>query len=188
MKTSYIHLQPELILFLSLLVYTSKDLVLPFIAACILHEFGHIAMLHCIKHCIKQWSIDSFGMNITSSALSYKQTILSALAGPLMNLLGILYAPLSPAFAFYNLILGIYNLLPLSFLDGGTILHALLSLFLPLRKADSIASKVTLITLVLIIIIGVTAALHFGPFPFLLSLLLLFRCIKEYDLVSWIRE
>ena len=184
MKRSTIYLQPELILFLSLLVYKNNSYVLPYIAACLLHELGHITMLHCIKHCINSISLSPSGMTITTANLSYGQTVLSSLAGPLMNFLGVLYAPLSPTFAFYNLILGLYNLLPLSFLDGGAVLHSMLSICLPLSKADSIAKIVSLITSILIFIIGVIATFYFGLFPFLLSLLLLFRCIKEYDLIS----
>lgn len=184
MKKIKIAIQPELILFLSVLIYTNPDLVIPFLAACTLHELGHIAMLHCIKHCMLRLDIGIHGAVIISEALDYRQTLLAALSGPMANILGLLYWPLSPAFAYYNLILGIFNLLPLKFLDGGTILHTVLCLNLPLDTADMISRSVGVVTGVMLFITGIVAVFHFGFLPLIISGMMLFRCIKGYYLVS----
>lgn len=184
MKRGNTTIQPELILFLSVLIYTNPEYAIPFLFAATLHELGHITMLHCIKHCTISTIIGLHGAEITTGALDYRQKLLTTLAGPAANFLGLLYRPLSPAFAIYNLILGLYNLLPLPFLDGGTILHTILAMRLPLDRADLISRIIAMITALFLFITGIIAAYRFGIFPLLLSVMIGFRCIEAYYLVS----
>lgn len=184
MKKRKFTIQPELVLFLSMLIYTKPELAIPFLAASLLHELGHIAMLYCIKHCNMQANIGLHGAIITTESLGYRQKLLTTLAGPAANFLCLLYNPLSPAFATYNLILGLYNLLPLTFLDGGTILHTSLAIHLSLDRADSISRSVSFFTAAVLFIIGIFASRRYGMLPVLLSGMIFFRCIEAYYLVS----
>lgn len=183
-----ITLQPELILFLSILIYKEPTVILPFLAACILHELGHITMLHCIKHCTYSISLQAAGAVITTESLTYRQILWATLSGPAANFLGLLYAPLSPAFAKYNLVLGIYNLLPLSFLDGGVILNTLLRVFRPPDQADVLSGKISKLTLYLLLFFSLLISLwQKNPLPSIAATLLFMKqysaCRKEGHLL-----
>ncbi len=103
------------------------------------HEAGHLLVLFCGQTPPKEIRIQLFDLAIVdggSSGRSYKQDIALYFAGPAVNLLmaAVFYAlyclwklPFFPTFASINLLLGLFNLLPVEALDGGQILYALLA-------------------------------------------------------------
>lgn len=175
---------PEFILFFSVLIYKQPERAVPFLAACLLHELGHIAMLHCMKHCRNNISVGFHGMQIHAAGLSYRQILLATAAGPAANFFGLLLAPLSPSFAFYNLALGIYNLLPLPFLDGGSILSAALSMGLAPDQVHKIENIVFRSILLCIVVAALFLIPRLGLLPLLIAALLIIRCIQYSFLVS----
>lgn len=170
---------PEAVLFFSVLYFKYPMHIVPFILACTVHELGHIAMLHCIKHCICRLRVHSFGVVIQSTSLSYLDSLYCALAGPVVNLICSLLFPLFPLFAKYNLCLGLYNLLPLTFLDGGLILKTLLHQILSPNTADQFSQHISKMTGISIFLISVL----FGAKPIwiLSSCILCFRacCLSK---------
>ena len=81
-------------------------------------------------------------LRIDAAGLGYRQELLAALAGPLVNLVcGALFCMRSPAFAAYSLMLGIYNLLPVWPLDGGRAVRCALAQHLPLARAEAVSRR-----------------------------------------------
>jgi stage IV sporulation protein FB len=98
-----------------------------------LHEMGHTSAALLLGKRILSVRIVPTGINIILSApSSYEEELFIAAAGPLMNALYALIAAYMPytlgaTVRGVSLFLALFNLLPLSPLDGGRILTALLS-------------------------------------------------------------
>lgn len=115
------------------------------IIAILLHECGHALLLVLLLHQKPVFQVSFGGIALrwnTASAGTIKQTVI-LLAGPLANgaATAISYAFCNHQlqlwlylFGGVNLLLGIFNLLPLGFLDGGRLLELFLQQFLPCDK------------------------------------------------------
>lgn len=116
---------------------------------CILHEAGHLtAMLICGKKA-EEIDLGYFGMRIVTDKrfLSPFREAVVAFAGPFVNLVFsvLFYAFGKNDIATVNLSLGIFNLLPVTMLDGGHII----STFFPdskLHRKLSLACACGLLT------------------------------------------
>ena len=104
---------------------------------CALHELGHITAMKLFGIHIKGLTLYSGGVKLKSDSLALCGTLteISVLAaGPLVNLLlgaaGCFFG--NRLFAGINISLLLFNLLPLSSLDGGRILAAVSERFCPL--------------------------------------------------------
>lgn len=111
-------------------------------AACLLHELGHMAAMKLSGVKIRGLTFYSGGIGLKSEPLSLLKTgreIFILAAGPLVNLfLGAISGALGfGIFAGVNLSLMLFNLLPLSMLDGGRIMAAVLERICPLRDITS---------------------------------------------------
>ncbi len=122
------------LLLAALLFYFDEQCLLPrALAACALHELGHLAAIRALGGRVERMVLGAAGAEIRlrgSCALSYGGEILAAAAGPAVNLaLAWLLGGWFPVFAGMSLALGLFNLLPVYPLDGGRILyHALAAL------------------------------------------------------------
>ena len=84
------------------------------------HELAHVVMMLACGGQVRRLTLRFADLQIAASGLGYRQELLSALAGPLVNLIcGAAFCMQRPSFAAYSLMLGIYNLLPVWPLDGG---------------------------------------------------------------------
>ena len=126
-------LLPMLLLFLR----SHPGDVLLFFLAVLLHEIGHLlALAHygaLPKHL--RLSLTGASLEIEDPYLSYKKEAMVFLAGPLAGLLGCAGTVLWLRWQFhrsgmlffsFNLLLTLFNLLPIRSLDGGGALYALL--------------------------------------------------------------
>lgn len=113
----------------AVLFYSNQTIkiLLPLLA-CILHELGHIFMM-CIYKCNPR-KIVFYGGGIkicpNCRIISYQKEIAVLFAGCITNLsLGIVLTILGvfSDFAFSNITLGLFNLLPFKAFDGGQILR-----------------------------------------------------------------
>ena len=94
--------------------------VLPILYAMGVHELAHVVMMLACGGRVRRLTLRFADLRIDAAGLGYRQELLAALAGPLVNLVcGALFCMRSPAFAAYSLMLGNYNLLPVWPLDGG---------------------------------------------------------------------
>ena len=135
---------------ISLMLATDKTgLALPTLFAVSLHEIGHLLAMWIVGTPPKSIRLIPASVQITRSISSrYKNDIIVALSGPLVNFAlfltlyinylifgneGILY------YSFINLIVGLFNLLPVTGLDGGTVLFSVIA-----KKRDINRAMLTL--------------------------------------------
>lgn len=131
---------------ISLMLATDKTgLALPTLFAVSLHEIGHLLAMWIVGTPPKSIRLIPASVQITRSISSrYKNDIIVALSGPLVNFAlfltlyinylifgnkGILY------YSLINLIVGLFNLLPVTGLDGGTVLFSVIAKKRDINKA-----------------------------------------------------
>ncbi len=138
---------------------------LPTLFAVTLHEFGHLFMMWICDCTPKSIKLIPASVQITSSfSRGYKNDILVALSGPAVNLLmfGTLYYNYicfgnrtTLIFSLVNLLIGLFNLLPVKGLDGGTVLFSILCKYTDINKAILLLKFVTVIFASALIIMAV---------------------------------
>lgn len=146
-------------------------LVIPTLFSVLLHEVGHLIFMWIFECEPKSIKLVPASISITRgmSAKKYGDLLIS-LAGPMVNL--IMFCSLYVNFlitksafsldcALINLAFFIFNMLPVSGLDGGTVLKIILSKKLkdPL-KAERIVRIITLAVGLLVSIIGITLIIN----------------------------
>ena len=130
--------------------------VLPILCAMAVHELAHIVMMLACGGQVRRLTLRFADLQITASGLGYRQELLSALAGPLVNLIcGAAFCMQRPSFAAYSLKLGIYNLLPVWPLDGGRMIRCVLLARLPITQAEHISEIVSFAACAVLLLIGV---------------------------------
>lgn len=126
--------------------------VLPVIGgAALCHELGHFTALYAAGAKIERIRLTAFGAEILADTrfLPYGREILCTLAGPATNLLlAVLLAQWAGAYlaAGANLLLGCFNLLPVSSLDGGRALYLAVSWAFGPLTADVVSRWIGLTT------------------------------------------
>lgn len=159
MERSHPHVSPQQLwlgrvrftpgfLFLSaLLLYQSSSVFLiSFLFAAALHELAHVYMAYLLRIPIRTLSMTAFGcvLSLTDEALiPTEKLLLIAAAGPLLNL-GVAalcqglsnFCALAALFGAENLLLALFNLLPVFPLDGAVILSSALSIRLLPEQAE----------------------------------------------------
>lgn len=121
---------------------------LPLMLSVLLHELAHIAVLLAFKCRIKavKLIIGCLGVEYEDN-VSRTEKILSLLAGPLANifLAAVGYSLKNEVLFAINLILALYNLLPVRGLDGGSIIKTVLSDVMPANRIDNLLNIIALI-------------------------------------------
>lgn len=139
-----------------LFLFRSMRLILGFYAACIIHELGHIAAIRLTGGCVREISLSFLGIKISSDPAPGRMKGLAVLlSGPAANLItgGIcLYLGISGFFARFSIAEGLFNLLPLSFLDGGAALD-ILTQSTKYEKPLKITAKIVFLSPVLLYVI-----------------------------------
>jgi stage IV sporulation protein FB len=141
----------------------------PLALLCVLiHECGHITVLHVLHVPIEKVSLRLFGINITlrnGSVLSYRQEAALSLAGSAANFItcapaSLLYClgifPLQTGAVFvFSLMLGCFNLLPVASLDGGRALESALCRKMSCGKAEKTVSVISTVLIMPLAAAGV---------------------------------
>lgn len=120
------------LLLAAVIFYFDEQWLLPrALAACALHELGHLAAIQALGGRVERVVLGAAGAEIRlagSCRLSYGGEIAAAAAGPLVNLiLAWTLGGCLPIFTGMNLALGAFNLLPVFPMDGGRILYFILA-------------------------------------------------------------
>ena len=171
---------PTVPLLLALFVLLSSPLLLgALLLAALTHELGHCAMLRWLQARVTAVRITALGAEMRiEGRLSYGGEVLAAAAGPAVNLL---LAPLLAyggrlwemlyLFAGTQLVLGLFNLLPILPLDGGSMLWNLLAWITEPYTADRVMTAIGFGTAAVLTLAAVWAAWQGGGFFFLLAAL-----------------
>ena len=117
--------------------------LLPIACAMLLHELGHMAAMLACGADIRRLTLRFADLRIDAAGLGYRQELLCALTGPLVNLACGLLCRRAGVFAACSLVLGIYNLLPVLPLDGGRAIHCALLCRFPPARADALSRAVS---------------------------------------------
>lgn len=124
-----------------------------------LHELGHIGAMRAFKIRVRGLTLYSGGIKLRSEPLSLRSTVseIAVLAaGPIVNLIlgviGCIFG--SRIFTGINISLMLFNLLPLSALDGGRILRAAADRLCPMKDISSALRTAD-------ILLGILAAVFF---------------------------
>jgi len=167
---------------------------------CIVHEFGHLFAGLILKmkptRCeILPWGLsisfelmpEDFNKKIIKGNMLELKKIFVALAGPLTNFLIILYFIFENAnisskemIIYSNLLIALFNLLPIYPLDGGRILKSFIHILLGGKSAKVIINKVSNIMLIVITVIGSIGVFYLENIAiFIIIVFLWFLLIKE---------
>lgn len=118
-----------------LLWIVDPQLIVPTAAAAGLHEGGHLLALWMLGRRVDGLRLTALGLELKLGGreLSYGRELAAALAGPVVSLLTAWLAARGGHFLFagVSLALGLFNLLPVSPLDGGRAFSCLCALTLP---------------------------------------------------------
>ena len=149
----------------SLMLYIDKTgQMLPTVLAIIAHEFGHLIVLILLKTKPQkiELKIGSIGI-VGDFCLEPKKEVIMLTAGSLFNVilfitLYLLYSlcgvKIILNFSLVMFVVGLFNILPIVGLDGGSILNIVLHFFLKAKTASFLTFVISLITTTLIIVLG----------------------------------
>lgn len=164
-------------------------LALPTLCAVLLHETGHLIAMWALECNPKSVSLIPASVKITMPfSKSLRNDIIIALCGPCVNFLifGVLYfnyacfgSRVSLYYALVNLLIGIFNSMPVKGLDGGTILFTILSKKTNPNKAALILRLITICIAagVMILAVWVTVRVKFNPTLYIVGIYLLISAI-----------
>ncbi|MBQ3075148.1 MAG: site-2 protease family protein [Clostridia bacterium] len=151
MKTKRLSADGSILIPFFLLILRSPIMdILLFLGAVLLHETGHLAALYRYGYPPKRISFSCLGakMETGESYIPYKKEAAIYLSGPAAGLFGCLLAffllrwhftKAGMLFFSFNLLLTLFNLLPIKGLDGGEALFSLLCL----RGEEATAQKIS---------------------------------------------
>lgn len=191
----------EIFLFIIIFILTKQiKIYATFILFTLIHEITHAITGIILGLKIKKIAIMPFGFKITfeESKVKGKMTIkkiIIALAGPLINLVIMTLAiilKLHINIIYTNLIIAVFNLIPIYPLDGGRILKSILSLKLSPQKTNSIINKISNITIIILTAVTSILILYIRNIAIVLALAYLWYVVirenKRYKLIKRVYE
>jgi len=137
------------------------------IISSLMHELGHLIMMCAVENYPQSVRFELTGINIIRASnlrISIKNELMIALGGPFAN--GIIFFAFCLVSCFYNcetiltiaainLILMVFNLLPVKRLDGGMALYFFLSQRLSTERVSRIINFVSFVFIILIYLWGI---------------------------------
>ncbi len=169
---------PGFLLLLGVLFWLDEGVgLLPWgLAACVLHELGHIAAAAAFGGRVERLSLTMVGAELRIDyyiPLTYVQDSLVALAGPGANLLagGLFLALNWELVAALTLAVGIFNLLPILPLDGGRVVYGLIADRLDPDWAERLMTALSGCLVGVLVGIGAVAAAHYANVTLLFTAL-----------------
>lgn len=145
-------------------------LILPSLFAIIMHEIGHLFAMWVLDCAPKRIKLIPTSVQITRDfSTRYNNDIIIAVCGPLVNFVLFLtlyfnYLAFGNKLTLYygllNLLIGVFNSLPVTGLDGGTVLLSIIAKKTDLNRAVLIMRITTFSVAVIIFIIAITLTIR----------------------------
>ena len=196
-----IRIDLKILIFFALFYLTDQiKIYLIIMGFCVVHELGHMIMGLILKLKPKKLeiipcgltisfktSVDDLNFKIGNGNLLELKKIFVAMTGPLVSLiLVILYIFFEPRYiakqdAIYsNILIFLFNLLPLYPLDGGRIIKGILHIKLGNKQAKYLTNKISNITMIVLTIISSISVYYFKNIAiFLICIFLWIIIIQE---------
>lgn len=148
----------------AVLVLDGENRIVLCIAAALLHELGHLLMMLRCGVRVRGIALRLFDVRIDAdNPHSFADDVRITLGGPAVNLLlAAAFVPLSCFFGYANLALGCFNLLPVMSLDGGRLLHLLLSRRFDERVCERVLTVISFIFLLPLMTAGIYTLFQSG--------------------------
>lgn len=122
-----------------------------FVLATAVHELGHcLALCLCGKE-IRQIHVDISGAQIHTEEMDEPEAVCCALAGPLAQLILLMFARVFPQMALCAFAQCLFNLLPVCPLDGGQALQSLTRVLFREDIADRLCRIVGILTVTCVV-------------------------------------
>lgn len=173
-----IEASPGFLLLLGVLFWLDEGVgLLPWgLAACVLHELGHIAAAAVFGGRVERLSLTVVGAELRIDyrvPLTYVQDSLVALAGPGTNLLagGLFLALNWELAAALTLAVGVFNLLPILPLDGGRVVYGLIADRLDPDWAERLMTALSGCLVGVLVGVGAVAAAYYANVTLLFTAL-----------------
>jgi stage IV sporulation protein FB len=158
------------------------------------HELGHVIAALRFGWTVREVKLLPFGGVVEveeAGALPVREEVWVAIAGPIQNVLlaavgyglgqvGWIDAGWSANFVHANLLIGLFNLLPVLPLDGGRMLQAWISLLIPFHRTLMWSAKISLIFSGLIVVASVYPLWNGGLLQLNLLAVGLFLCASNW--------
>ena len=193
----------KIFLFLILFYLTKQiETYVMIIIFAILHELGHLMMGLLLGMKPEKLELNPYGVSISfkltpkdynkkvlGGNLLEQKKILVALAGPLTNLLilvivmqlkGEVFSNLMILYS--NLLLIIFNLLPIYPLDGGRILKGILHIFSGKRKAEKYSNLISFVMLILLTFVASIAVYYIENISIFIIIVFLWGLYIQEDI------
>jgi len=156
---------------------------------CMIHEVGHIIAGLILKIKLERIEIMPFGFasafNNMENNKNFKiKEIFVVLAGPvvsfilliLCNYIDLIYITQQEAI-YSNLLILLFNLIPIYPLDGGRIIRNLICVRLGEGKSNNLTNKISKITMIILTIISSFAVYYFKNFAIFLTCIFLWSIV-----------
>lgn len=183
------------IFYLSLLLFLILQSYLFFIFIA-LHEIGHLICGILLGYKVKKFTLLPFGFSLCFKEVFIKprDNIIISLFGPLTNL--IFFACFYLIYLIFpftqikvlidvNLLLLVFNLIPVGFLDGGRLLKEVLSMYISFRVANIVINLNGIIFGCIMLMVSIYIGGLLSKIVFILiALSLIFNCFIE---IKWIK-
>ena len=145
----------EIFLFIIIFIITKQiNIYAIFIIFTLIHEISHALAGILLGLKLKKFEVMPFGFKITFKENKDKiKKLIITLAGPLMNLVIMTLAIIfgwHTNIIYSNLIIAVFNLIPIYPLDGGRILKSILNIKMNIQKTNEAINKISNITIIIL--------------------------------------
>ena len=187
-----IRIDLKIFIFLILFYFTNQlRIYLIVMFFCLIHEIAHMILGIILKMKPNKLEINPFGFSISfeinnkDKSMKIKEVFVS-LAGPVMSIvlamqcqhINFRYIAIEEAI-YSNILIFLFNMLPIYPLDGGRIIKGLLHIKMGENKAEKLANKISYITTILLTIFCSITVYYFQNFAIFLICIFLWRMVLE---------